>query len=63
MATRRRTDAVRKAQRKYDSTHTTQISLKFNLGTDADILEYLMTKENRQGYIKSLIRADMDASK
>ena len=34
-------------------------SLKFNLRTDADILAHLMEQENKQLYIKQLIRADI----
>ena len=44
---------------KYDKAHTTMISLKFNNGTDKDILEKLASVPNRQGYIKDLIRKDM----
>jgi hypothetical protein len=33
--------------------------LKLNTTTDADILEALEASGNRQGYIKSLIRADI----
>ena len=45
-------------QEKYDSTHTVQVKLKLNITTDADILEILNSVENKQGYIKELIRAD-----
>ena len=51
------------ATRRYDEKNTRQIMLKLNLKTDADILEKLDSVENRQGYIKSLIRADMVKSK
>ena len=37
-------------------------SLKFNLRTDADILAHLMEQENKQAYIKQLIRADIARS-
>lgn len=47
-------------QARYDAQHTTQIRLKLNLTTDADILERLDEVGNRQGYIKALIRADME---
>ena len=33
--------------------------MKLNRTSDADILAYLETMENRQGYIKDLIRADI----
>lgn len=43
-------------QRRYDETHTRQITLKLNLKTDADILDRLDKEPNRQGYIKMCIR-------
>lgn len=46
---------------KYDKEHTRQVKFKFNLKTDADIIAFLEQQENTQGYIKSLIRADIAA--
>ena len=43
----------------YDKGHTRRINLKFNNKTDADILQKLDESGNFQGYIKSLIRADI----
>lgn len=57
------TKAQQAAARRYDEKHTRQIVMKLNLKTDSDILEKLDSVENRQGYIKSLIRADMVKSK
>lgn len=54
------TEAQRKAQVKYDKANTRQITFKFNLSTDADILKKLDEVENRQGYIKELIRKDIE---
>ena len=57
------TEAQKRASAKYDASHTTQITLKLNLTTDADILSRLAeagdSPGGKQGYIKSLIRADM----
>lgn len=50
-------------QAKYDNAHCTGIYLKFNQGTDSDILEKLASVANRQGYIKQLIREDIKQSK
>ena len=47
------------ASMKYDKINTRKIFLKFNLKTDADILEKLDSVENKQGYIKELIRQDL----
>jgi hypothetical protein len=53
--------AIRKEtpQAKYDKTNTKVITMKLNKGTDADILKKLEEVGNVQGYIKSLIRADI----
>lgn len=53
------TEAQKRATRKYDEAHTRKIVLKLNTSTDADILDKLAQVKNKQGYIKSLIRADM----
>lgn len=57
------TEAQRRARAKYDAANTTQLHLKLNLITDADILarlEQASTAEGgKQGYIKALIRADI----
>ena len=49
-----------KANRKYDSLNTKSYIIKLNKKTDADIIEKLSSVENRQGYIKALIRKDID---
>lgn len=48
-------------QQKYDKTHTKGVYLKLNKETDRDILEHLQKQNNKQGYIKKLIREDMGA--
>ena len=48
-----------KDQQKYAATHTKQIGIVLNTSTDADILQWLSEKPNKQGYIKDLIRADI----
>ena len=52
-------EAQKRASAKYDLTHTKQVKMKLNLKEDRDILEHLADQTNIQGYIKSLIRADM----
>lgn len=54
------TQAQRKAIDKYDKANTKQICLKLNLNTDEDILNYLESMENKQGFIKELIRKEMN---
>lgn len=53
------TSSQTKASMKYDKANTKQITFKFNLNTDADILEKLASVPNKQGYIKELIRKDL----
>jgi hypothetical protein len=52
--------ALKDAVARYDATHTKQIHLKLNLTTDADILNRLDEVGNKQGYIKELIRKDLE---
>ena len=54
------TEAQKKATKKYDATNTRQYHLKLNLKTDADIIQWLDKQDSMQGYIKDLIRADME---
>lgn len=44
---------------KYDKENTKRVYIKLNKNTDSDILSYLDSKKNKQGYIKELIRKDM----
>lgn len=48
-------------QEKYDKAHTKGLYLKLNKETDKDILAHLDKQENKQGYIKKLIREDIGA--
>lgn len=57
------TESVARAQKKYNEEHTTVITMKLHNENDRDILEKLEQVENKQGYIKSLIRADLQAKK
>lgn len=49
-------EAQKRAQEKYDAKNTVQIKMKLNKITDADIIEILSKQENKQGFIKQLIR-------
>lgn len=53
------TSARLKANAKYDARATVQLHLKLNRNTDSDILTRLESVGNKQGYIKGLIRADI----
>ena len=52
-------ESQKRAVAKYDVKNTRKIVLKLNKRTDADILDHLYRIDNRQGYIKELIRKDM----
>lgn len=50
-------------QEKYDKVNTIRIcGLKLNLKTDAEIIQVLKSKPNKQGYIKDLIKKDIQNS-
>ena len=52
-----------KYQKKYDLSHKDKFKsflLKLNKEADADIIEKFESTDNVQGYIKSLIRADLE---
>ena len=51
------------AQSAWAKAHTTQVILKLNNKTDADILAKLNAVPSKQGYIKQLIRADIEKNK
>ena len=48
-----------KYETEYTKTKCRQITLMLNRINDADIIEYLDTLENKNGYLKELIRKDM----
>ena len=56
------TEAQKRAVARYDKENTQQILLKLNKVTDADILDRLHSVRNKQGYIKKLIRQDINNS-
>lgn len=51
------------AKKDWMRANTTVITMKLNHRTDADILEHLSKLDNKNGYIKSLIRADIEKSR
>ena len=44
----------------WNAEHTTVITLKLNKRTDADILSKLASVPNRQGFIKAVIRREIE---
>jgi hypothetical protein len=57
------TEAQRRAKKKYNKKMQRNLTLSLNRKTDADVLAFLENKENITGYIKNLIRKDMDKAK
>ncbi len=44
---------------RWDKENTVVITMKLNKNQDADIIEKLNSVDNKQGYLKELIRADI----
>lgn len=47
---------------RYKDAKTKQVGIRF-FPADMDLYDYLQTKDNKMGYIKDLIRADMERGK
>lgn len=47
------------AQNRYIANKTTQLRVRLCYSTDGDILDHLEQQDNKSGYIKALIRADI----
>ena len=49
-------------QDRYNKAKTTTVLLRLNKATDADVINALEQQPNKSGYIKALIRADIERS-
>ena len=47
----------------YEKNNCTRVSIKLGNKTDADIIERLNKQDNKQGYVKELIRRDIERDK
>lgn len=56
-------DAKIKANNKFNKANTRMVSLRLNYKTDADIIEKLDSVESKMGYIKTLIRKDLETER
>ncbi len=54
------TEAAKAAKARYDSKTAKYYSLKLNTNTDKDIIDRLAAEESVQGYLKRLIREDIE---
>lgn len=55
------TEAQKRATIKYEKQNIKRIVLKLNVKTDNDIIQYLNTKDNINGYLKELVRNNICA--
>lgn len=56
-------EAQRKATAKYDKANKVTLTVKLNKRTEADLIEYVAGLENKQGFIKGLLRKAMEEEK
>ena len=56
-------EAKLKANEKYLKANTKIVSLRLNYNTDTDILKKLDEVDSKMGYIKELIRKDLQTNK
>lgn len=52
-------DAQRRANLKYQKEKTRQIAIRFS-PNEMDVFEYIKSQDNIAGYIKRLVREDME---
>ena len=52
-------ESRRRATEKWKKEHTKQIKFNFNIDTEADIIQKLESVDNKIGYVRDLIRADI----
>lgn len=57
------TEAQIRANNKSNKLNTTMICVRLSYNTDADIIQKLDEVNSKMGYIKELIRKDMQAKK
>ena len=50
------TEQRKQSQREYDRKNTRTFCIKLNYNTDADLIAMLETRENVQGFLKSVLR-------
>ena len=55
-------EAQYKRVQKYLKEQTKQIAVQLYKNTDADMIVWIESQDNKQGYIKRLIREDMERS-
>jgi hypothetical protein len=56
-------ESHKRASVKYDREHMKRIAFVLHRSSEADLIDWLSEIENKNAYLKALIRADMAASK
>ena len=56
-------EAKIRANNKFNKANTRMVSLRLNYNTDADIIKRLDEVDSKMGYIKELIRKDLQTKK
>lgn len=51
------------SQKAWEQANIRRITVKINTKSEKEMADWLEEKPNKQGYVKSLIEADMNASK
>ena len=54
-------EAQKRSSIKYEKENLVRVALSINKNTESEIAEWLSQRDNKQGYLKELIRADMKA--
>lgn len=54
-------EAKKKADAKWQKANIKQVKFNLNITTDKDIIDWLNSIDNKQGYFKELIRKDIKA--
>lgn len=54
-------ESKKRANAKSDAKNTKQYKLKLTIATDADIIAKLESVDNKNGYLKELIRKDIQS--
>lgn len=49
-------------QQRYRRKNVKNVTLNFNMATESDIYDHVQKQPNKQGYVKGLIRKDMEQS-
>lgn len=55
-----RSEAQKKADKKFITKNIKKVTIDLNRNTDADIIAYLEKQDNKLGTIKKLIRAEIE---